>query len=446
MRKGLVDRIRRKTACIAIIGLGRVGLPTAVMFANAGYRVIGADVRKEVVDSVSSVKSRTKEPRLGKLIKKVVDTGKLKATTNIAQAVRETDVAIICVQTPLTNDDEPDLSYLKDACESVAEGLSKKKLVVIESTVPAGTMRNIVTLILEVESGLKCGKDFWLVYSPERIASGKVIQEFAENARVVGGYDTESAEIAAELLKMVTKGKVLVTDLMTAEVTKLAENTFRDVNIAFANELALICEQVGVDVIDVIRLANTHPRVNVHRPGCGVGGPCITKDPNLLLHSVRNRGFKSRIIEPSRQLNDHMPVHTVELIIDALKKAGKDVRNSRIVILGVAYKGESDDSTNTPAERIIRKLMGLGAEVVVYDPYCEDSFGARKARDIQKAVDGADCIVIATDHKAFEELKLGRIKALMNKHPVIIDGRRIMRSGEAKKQGFTYLGIGYGVE
>lgn len=445
MRKGLVDRIRRKTACIAIIGLGRVGLPTAVMFANAGYRVIGTDVRKEVVDSVSSVKSRTKEPRLSKLIKKVVNTGKLKATTNIAQAVRETDIAIICVQTPLTNDGKPNLSYLKDACESVAEGLSKRKLVVIESTVPPGTMRNIVTLILEVESGLKCGKDFWLVYSPERIASGKVIQEFAENARVVGGYDTESAEIAAELLKMVTKGKVLVTDFMTAEVTKLAENTFRDVNIAFANELALICEQVSVDVIDVIRLANTHPRVSVHRPGCGVGGPCITKDPHLLLHPVRNRGFKSRIIEPSRQLNDHMPVHTVELIIDALKKAGKDVRNSRIVILGVAYKGESDDSTGTPAEGIIRKLMGLGAEVVVYDPYCEDSFGARKAGDIQKAVDGADCIVIATDHKAFEELKLERIRALMNKNPVIIDGRRVMDSEETKKQGFNYLGIGYGV-
>ena len=445
MKKDLVEMIRTRKARLAVIGLGHVGLTTAAVFADVGFQVAGADLKKEVIEAVSFGKSHIKEPGLDELVGKVVRTGKLKATTNTKKVAKEADISIICVQTPITNDKEPNQTYLRKACEAVAEGLLKGKLVVVQSTVPPGTTKNLVAKILEEGSGLKCGEDFWLVNSPERIVPGRAIQEFMENVRIVGGYNGESAEIAVDLFKTVTKGEILSTDCTSAEVAKLAENTFRDVNIALANELALVCERLGSDVIEVIRLANTHPRVNIHKPGCGVGGPCLPKDPYLLLHPVKEKSFKSRVIEPSRELNDYMSKHAVELVVEALKKVGKAVGSSKVAVLGIAYKREVDETRNSPAERIVRELMSLGAEVVVYDPYCEESFGAERVKDVDEAVRAADCIVIATDHEMFRELELGRIKALMNENPALIDGRRIVHPSEAKKQGFVYYGTGFGV-
>ena len=438
----LIEKIKRRKARIAVVGLGHVGLPTAAIFADAGFDVTGVDVQREVVESVSSEKSLVREPRLDELVKKTVRNGKLKATTDTQLAVRKADIVMICVMTPLTEDKKPDLAYLKKACEDVAKELSGRKLVVIQSTVPPGTIEGLVVGTLEQRSELKCGLDFWLAYCPERIAPGRAVREFAENARIVGGYDSDSADIASQLFKTVTKGEILKTNCASAEVAKLAENTFRFVNIAFANELALICEQVGVDVTEVVRLANTHPRVNIHRPGFGVGGPCVPKDPYLLLHSVVGTDFRSRVIEPSGELNEFMPRHSVELIVESLKRVGKDVKDSKVAVLGVAYKAEVDDVRNSPAEGIVRELMSLGVKVVVYDPYCEESFGADKARDVMTAIDGTDCLVIATDHKMFEVLNLQKIKSLMSAKPIIVDGKRIVDPVKAEKQGFTYYGIG----
>jgi UDP-N-acetyl-D-mannosaminuronic acid dehydrogenase len=238
----LVEKIKRRRARIAVVGLGHVGLPTAAIFADAGFDVIGVDVKREIVESVSSEKSPVREPRLDKLVKKAVRNGKLKATTDMRLAVRKADILMICVMTPLTEDKKPNQTYLKKACEDVAKELSGRKLVVIQSTVPPGTIKSLVVETLEERSGLKCGCDFWLAYCPERIAPGRAVREFAENARIVGGYDSDSADVAAQLFKTVTKGEILKTDCASAEVAKVAENTFRFVNIAFANELALICE------------------------------------------------------------------------------------------------------------------------------------------------------------------------------------------------------------
>jgi len=312
---------------------------------------------------------------------------------------------------------------------------------VVQSTVPPGTTKKLVARILEEGSGLKCGEDFWLASCPERIAPGKAIREFVENVRIVGGYNSESVEIAVELFKAVTKGDILTTDCTSAEVAKLAENAFRDVNISFANELALICEQIGSDAMEVIRLANTHPRVNIHKPGCGVGGPCLPKDPYLLLHPVKDKGFKSRVIESSRELNDYMSKHTVELVVQSLRKTGKDVSDSKIAVLGAAYRGEVNETRNSPTESIVHELMGLGAKVVIYDPYCEETFGAEKAKDILEASKGSDCLVICADHEAFKRLNIQKIRALMNSKPVIIDGRRILSAVQAKKKGFLIVEV-----
>jgi len=443
MKKKLIDKIRRRKAYLAIVGLGHVGLTTATMFADAGFQTLGVDIKREIVEMVSSGESYIKEPGLDESLRKSVKEGKLEATTNTVQAMKEADVGIVCVQTPVTESREPNQTYVQNACEAIAQGLSKGKLVVIVSTVSPGTTRGLVANTLEKGSGLRCGEDFWLVHCPERIAVGNTLQDFVENVRIVGGFDPESAEVAVELFKIVTKGRILTTDCTSAEIAKVAENTFRDVNIAFANELALVCEQIGVDVMEVIRLANTHPRVNIHKPGCGVGGPCLTKDPYLLLHPVKERGFRSQIVEPSRILNDYMPDHTARLVVEALEKAGKDIEKSKIAVLGVAYKGEVGDARDSPAERIVGKLAELGAEVVTYDPYCQESFGARKTKDVLEAVTGADCLVLVTSHKMFHELNLKKIQVLMKKKPIIVDGRRIVNPVEARKKGFMYAGVGY---
>ena len=443
MREELIAKIREKEAKIAVVGLGHVGLPTAAIFASAGFQVVGADLNPEIVETVSQGKSHIKEAGLSELVEEGIKGGKLKVTTDVLRALRGANIFFICVETPLTRDKRPDLNYIEKACKDAAKGLTKGKLVIIESTVPPRTTKDFVAPMLEKESGLRCGEDFWLVHCPERILPGNALQELVENPRMVGGYNRESAEVVAELFRMVMKGEVLVTGSTSAEVAKLAENTFRDVNIAFANELALICEQVGVDVMEVVRLANTHPRVSIHKPGCGVGGPCLPKDPYLLLHCVKGKVFKSRLIEPSRELNDSMPKYTAELVIRALKKAGKDIKNSRVAVLGVAYKGEVDDARNSPTEKIVRELISLGSRVVVYDPYSAESFGAERAEDLIEAVKKADCIVITTDHRAFRELNLGKIKGLMNEKSAIVDGRRVVNPAEAEKLGFAYLGIGH---
>ena len=441
----LIVKIRDRKAKIAVVGLGRVGLPIAAVFADAGYQVIGADIKNEVVKAVSSGKSHLVEPELAQLIKDSVDKMLLRATTDTVNAVTEADIILICVQTPLTKRDEPNLTSLKTTCKTVSRGLSKGKLVLIVSTVPTGTIRHLVAGILETGSGLKCGKDFWLAYCPERINPGKAVREFIENNRIIGGFDRKSTKAAVELFKKAIKGKTISTDCEVAEVAKLAENTFRDVNIAFGNELALMCEQMNVDVMEVIKLANTHPRVKIHMPGSGVGGPCLPKDPYLLQHGIRDKGFRFRFIDLAREINDLMPGHTVELVVKALKEAEKNVKNSRIAILGAAYKGEIGEVTNSPAKEIVHRLMAFGTTVVVYDPYCNESFGAEVAKDVEEAVREADCVVIVTEHKMFEDLHLDRLKALMAKKPVIVDGRRMVQPKEVEKRGFVYAGIGFGV-
>ena len=445
MESKLVEKIRSREARITVIGLGHIGLVTAVVFAESGFKVVGVDVNPKIVRIVASGRSHIKEHGLAVLIRKVIKNGNLKVTMNTQLAFKDSDVAIVCVQTPLTKNKKPDLSQIKKVCEELSKSLSKGKVVIIESTVPPRATQEIIARILEDRSKLRCGKDFRLAHCPERISTGHAVQDFTGNARIVGGFDEESTKIAAELYSAATRGEILATDSTTAEVAKLAENSFRDVNIAFANELALICEEIGVDAADAIKLANTHPRVNIHKPGCGVGGPCITKDPYLLLHPVENQNLESRLVLSSRKLNDYMPEHAVTLVITILKKVKKEIENSKIVILGAAYKGEIDDARNSPAEKIVHRLRELGAKTIVYDPYTAESFGAPRARNIWEAAKGADCVVIVTEHEMFKTLELKKLRMLMNENPVIFDGRRVIDPMKAKRLGFRYVGIGYNI-
>jgi len=424
---------------ISVIGLGYVGLPTAVVFASRGFSVVGVDVDAGRVEAVNSGRCYLREPGLDVLLRDAVSKGFLGATTDAVKAVRESDAVVIAVPTPV-RDDVTDLSYLRAALEGVKRGLHRGLLVVIESTIPPGTTVGFAKPLLE-ESGLRVEEDFYLAYVPERIAPGRAIEELLSMPRVVGGVGPRSTEKALELYGRVN-AKLLPTDATTAEFVKLIENTYRDLNIAYANLLALMAERLGIDVYEAIRLANTHHRVNIHMPGAGVGGPCLTKDPYMLA-SVLPGFWGTELIKLARRINEYMPRHTVKIVEKALEDIGVGIKGARVAVLGVAYKGGVDDTRESPAKYIVRELLEKGASVVVYDPYTVESFGAERAGSLEEAIRGADAIVMATDHPEFKDVDLDRASKLV-RHRVVVDGRMVIEPLQAVKYGFRYYGVGYG--
>jgi UDP-N-acetyl-D-mannosaminuronic acid dehydrogenase len=433
----LIKMINQKEAKIAIIGLGYVGLPTAALFANLGFRVTGIDVNSNIVSKINHGKVHTEETGLQEIVAKVRQRGYLSATETYA-AINEANIVIISVQTPLDNRGNPNLSFLEAACQTIADNMGQNKLIIIQSTVPPKTIETLIIPTLEKRSKLKCGKDFWLIFCPERMSPGNGLNDLTENSRLIGAYDPASATLGRTLFQLVTKGQLLITDIPSAEMAKLAENTFRYVNIAFANELSLLCKQIGVDVLEVIRLANTHPRVNIHIPGSGAGGPCLSKDTHLLLNSTKSGNFRSKVISAAIKINNYMPKHIAELALDALNGTGKDVKGSKIAVLGTAYKADTNDSRDSPSKGIVRELRRNGAKIVVFDPNCEASFGETKAKNLDEALNKADCMIIAVDHKVFRKLDLYTIKSLMKENPIIVDVKRIIDPTEARKLGFKY--------
>jgi len=422
-----------------VVGLGYVGLPAAVVFASRGFSVVGVDVDVRKVEAVNSGRCYLREPGLDGLLRDAVSRGFLRATTNAVRAVKESDAVVIAVPTPVRGG-VADLSYLKQALLAVRKGLHRGLLVVIESTIPPGTTVGFAKPLLE-ESGLRVEEDFYLAHVPERIAPGRAIHELLYEPRVVGGVGPRSTEKALELYGRVNS-KLYPTDATTAEFVKLAENTYRDLNIAFANLLALMAEKLGIDVYEAIRLANTHPRVNIHMPGAGVGGPCLTKDPYMLA-SLYREFWGTQLIELARKINEYMPRHTVEIVERALGDVGLGVRDAKIAVLGAAYKGGVDDTRESPAKYIVRELLEKDARVVVYDPYTNESFGAERANSLEEAVRDADVVVIVTDHPEFRSLGLESIAKLV-KHRIVVDGRRVVEPHQAARYGFKYYGIGYG--
>ena len=439
LMKRFVKSIQDRSLRLVVLGSGYVGLPTAAIFAEAGFNVVAVDVKQEVVDNINSGISPIREPGLQEIVKRSVVAGRLKASLNSQVDLRKAGAVIVSVQTPIYESKRPNLSFLKKALEDVGKGYHSNMLVVVSSTIPPGTMLNLVKPKLEDLTGLSVESDFYLAYVPERIAPGRALQEFVESPRLVGGVGPNSTKVASELFRAVCKN-VIETDAATAEVAKLAENTFRDVNIAFANQLALICEQYGVDVKKVIELANTHPRVMIHTPGPGVGGPCLPKDPYLLIGGLK----LGRLNLPgvARLINDNMPDHIVKMTLLALKDAGEDVRNVKVTVLGTVYKADVADSRLSPAEPIIRELLRLGIRVTAYDPYCQETFGAERAEGLQNAVKYSDCIIIVTDHKEFKKIDLQWLRSEVKERPLIVDARRVIDPSLARSHGFKYYGLG----
>lgn len=438
-----LSKIEERKADVCVVGLGQVGLPTALIFADAGFNVTGYDINEKIVHILNQGKSHFSEPGLDKLLNDCVAKKRFKATADFPKALKESDVVILCVPTPLSSENRPNLDFLENACKTMVKNPLKDKLIVIESSIPPGTTKNLVVPIMK-QNKHELNKDFWIVYIPERLAPGYAIEEIAKTARIIGAHDQTGAEIARALYKNIIKNDIFVTDVEVAETSKLVENTFRDVNIAFANELAQICESLKIDVMEVIRVANTHPRVHVHHPGVGVGGPCIPKDPHLLIRPYFGLGIDLKVIPNAREVNESMPHHLVALTDRALAQKKKTLRGSNILCLGVTYKGNVSDTRNSPAETVIHTLLKSGAHVFAYDPYSEETFGAKKAKDIFEHLKSMDVIVFLTEHDEFKELDLIELKSRAKADVILVDGRRIFNLARIKAAKLHYVAVGLG--
>ena len=406
---------------ITIFGLGHIGLPTASLFADKGFNVKGIARDDEKLRLISKGISPIDEPGLSELVKITVENGHFTVSYDEVEAVSSSNIMIIIVPTPMDEQNRADLTAVKEASKTISQGLKKGDLVVVESTVPQGTCDNIVIPILE-ESGLKAGEDFSVAYTPERAIPNNTIYEMTHNARVIGGYDERSADRASELYKHITVGDVIkVKNLITAETVKLIENTYRDANIALSNEIAMICEELGVDAIEAIKVANYHPRVNLHIPGPGVGGHCLAIDPYFIVETAKGKGMQAPLISTARIINEGMPQHVIKLISDTLAEVGQEIKGSTIGLLGVAYKGNVADARETPAKDLINILKEKGAHVYATDPYTpKEGIRALGAEPVDMGqVLNCDCVVLVTDHDEYRDIKPEMVKS-----PIFICTRR----------------------
>ncbi|MFC1454956.1 nucleotide sugar dehydrogenase [Candidatus Undinarchaeota archaeon] len=427
---------------VCVVGAGHIGLPTGCLIADAGYDVIETDVKEEIVDKINAGESHVHENGVPELVKKVVNAGKLKATTDVIGAIKKADVILVIVPTPLGLDG-PNMNAINTAGKTIAKGLKRGALIILESTVYPETTEKHFKELIEKTSNMECGSDFYLAYSPERAMPTKTLYEIKNNARIVGGVDEKSGEKAKEFYEKFIDGEVVLVDNSTvAEFIKLTENIYRDVNIALANEIAAVAAKLKIDVEQIIELANMHPRVNIHRPGAGVGGHCLPKDPYFLINKARELGVETELINTARKINEKMPEEVVNIVEKGLGKLGKSVENSKIAVLGYAYKGDTSDYRGTPSIRIVHELQSLGGKVAVHD-YFVLSDGIRIEQDVDSTVQGADCIIVVTDHSDYRKLNIEKLAKECNSPALFVDGRNMFDRKETEKAGFKYCGIGH---
>ncbi len=408
---------------ICILGLGYIGLPTAGMFAVNGVPVLGVDTKREIVDEVRKGGVLIMEPGLRTVISAAVSSGNLTVSTEVAPA----EVFVIAVPTPLTDGKRADLGYLYNAADMVRPHLKEGNMVIVESTIPPGTIQEGLIPILE-KDGLKVDVDFDIVHCPERVIPGKILFELVENDRIIGGSSPRAAARAEKLYRIFVRGSIFLTDLVTAEMVKLIENSYRDINIAFANELSLMCRHLGVNPWEAIRLANRHPRVKILEPGPGVGGHCIAVDPWFIVEKAPEQ---TKMIQTARAINDSMPHVIVERIAASLP-AG-----SVISLLGMTYKADVDDVRESPSLVIASLLKEKGFQVMAVDPYASDLPGLT-VESVEKGLKDSKLMVVLVAHSEFKSLKPQQAAALMTEKR-IMDVKHMLDRTLWETEGFSFL-------
>jgi len=423
-----------KRSTVAVVGLGYVGLPLALLAARKGYKVLGIDIDQKKLKLLRSRVSPFRDEKISQALQKVVII-----PTNDFSKVKDADIIVLCLPTPVDKKHAPDLKPVISACESIAPWLKKGQLIILESTVNPGVSERVVLPILERRAHLKAGTDFYLAHCPERVDPGNARWTLERIPRVVGSLEEVGLAKAVNFYQTLLKAKVTpMASLQEAEAVKIVENTFRDINIAFVNELAMSFTHLKIDVVKVINAAATKPFSFLpHFPGCGVGGHCIPVDPYYLIAYAQQNGFSHEFLKLARRINNHMPAYTVSILREALRAQGIHMRNTRVAVLGLAYKPEIDDCRESPAFKVIASLRRLGVRTVSYDPFVEKSCDAAT---LEEALIGAKAVVITTAHRVFAALKPKDF--LRHGVRVVVDGRNCLSKEAFIKAGLTYKGIG----
>lgn len=415
---------------LCVVGLGYIGLPTSVMFANHGVQVHGVDINEKAVNMIKNKQLHIEENGLQERLNTAIDSGNFTVSTKPEKA----DVFIVAVPSPISCEKKANLDYVRSATEAIVPYIEKGNLVILESTVPPRTVEDVMMPIL-AKTGLEFGTELFVAHSPERVIPGRVFEELVNNNRIVGGINEESSNKTVELYRTFVKGNIHVTDATTAEMVKVIENTYRDVNIAFANELAKISDQIGVNVWEAISMANDHPRVNIHFPGPGVGGHCIAVDPWFM---VEQQPELAKIIHLARLTNDSMPEYTASRVESILKEKG--ISHPRASVLGLAFKSNIDDMRESPSLEVIHHLKDKGIDLSAFDPHIKENRIGEQTQSLAEAISHSDMIVILTDHAFFKELDPATLGDMRTK--IILDTKNCINRDKWFAAGFEVYTLG----
>ncbi len=426
MKNDLLIKIKERRITVGVVGLGYVGLPLAVEKAKAGFKTIGFDVQKEKVESVNAGHNYIGDV-VDSDLSKLVEEGLLTATREFTK-ICDVDFIAICVPTPLDSHQQPDITYVKKSCEEISKNLKKGTMVVLESTTYPGTTEELVRPILEKGSGLKCGEDFYLGFSPERVDPGNLIYKTKNTPKVVGGIGADATEVIATMYRAVLEGDVKeVSSPAVAEMEKILENTYRNVNIGLVNELAMLCHKMNIDIWEVIDAAKTKPYgFQAFYPGPGLGGHCIPLDPYYLSWKAREYGFHTSMIESSMMVNDRMPEYIVQRSADILNDYGKALNGAKILVLGVAYKQDIDDYRESPAIRVIEEFKKKKSNITFFDPFISEyKYGTRIESGLKELtpeiVKSMDLVVITTAHTKVD------YNMVQNNAVVVFDTKNVIK-------------------
>ena len=443
--------VRGMRSGIAVVGFGYIGTVIGAVLADRGWPVTGIDVREHVVNEINAGRTVVPEPGLGELVSNSVRVGRLQATTDFS-AIADNEFIVVTVGTPLGPDYEPIVDDIKAAARAVGRHLKAGHVVVLKSTVPPDTTEKLFRPILEETSGLRAGVDFGLAFCPERIAEGQAIRELTTIPIVIGAIDERSARACAALWRhALGVESIVVDDPRTAEMVKLVDNLWIDLNVALANELAKICDRLNMDALQVIQAANSMPKgahnVNILMPSMGVGGYCLTKDPWFVNHLGASLGLELSTPRTSRTVNDTMPGYTYGLLTQLLADQGKTIETSKIAVLGIAFKNNTGDCRLTPTKYVVELLEESGCQLSVHDPWVPDEEARAVTQipltaDIESAVKDADAVVVLAGHRQFHQTPLAQLAELATAGCVFLDGRNSFDPAAVRAAGFVYKGIG----
>ena len=436
----------KKSLKVCVVGIGRIGLPTALSFAKAGLQTIGVDINEKLVDSVNNGNFPLKdEPGHEELLNEVRKDGRFSATTKIDDAVPQSDLILLSLPTPMDENNIPDYSALRIVGKQLSKILGSDSLVIIESTIEPGFIEDEFVEIINESRKLKAGENYTIGVCPENANPGEILHDFSNLPRLVGGINENTTKIITEIYRKVFSVELIeMPNCKTANAVKLTTNVFRDLNIAYVNELALMFDKLGIDTLEVLDAAKKKYNFQIHFPGPGVGGPCLPINSYQFLNTSKRVGVKLDLVKSSREINEDMSKHVVDLVTDAFEEINQSVEKSKILILGVSYKPDVKDIQLTPAKEIVKKLQDIGVEILIHDPFYvgNEVFGIKVEEKISDIISEVDAAIIVTAHKEFNLIDPSIFSQM--KSPILVDTRGIIDMISAKKIGLVFRGIGRG--